>query len=696
MSPEQAKGKTVDKRSDIWAFGAVLFEMLASKPAFAGDDVSEILASVIKGEVHLDLLPANLHPRVREAITRCLQKDLKKRYPDIVDARYEIEQSLADSGGLFVQPVAAAEPRMRLRTILAWIAATAILSVLVTGIVMRQLKPSASPKSVSRLSITLPASQRLGPQMAFALSPDGTKLAYVASQGNTRQIYLRRLDSFEAEPLAGTEGAQALSFSPDGQWLGFTASDSGRLMKVPIQGGAPLPLADVYSPTGMCWGENGTILLSPNYGIGGLVQISATGSSPIQVTRARDTKSEGHRWPQLLPGGQAVLFTAWRRNIEDCRIMVHFLKTGRQKVLVEGGTDGRYVPTGHLIFVRQGSLFAVPFDAERMELKGTSVPILNGVGESREGAGWLSVSNQGSLVYSGVRVESIERVLVWVDREGKEQPLEVPPRPYISPRLSPDGNRIAVTIQAANDEIWSYDIPNRKFNRLTFQGRNSVPVWTPDGKRIAFRSDLGGDGALNLFWMLSDGSGAAERLMKSEHFQAASSWSPDGKFLALNQSHPTNNNDIWILPLDKALKPYAFLQTRFAERGGAFSPDGRWIAYSSNETGQYQVHIRPFPGPGGVWQVSTDGGDYPVWARNWELFYSNGNKMMAVKVETIPTFNASPPKMLFEGTSLSFFDVTPDGKRFLKVKSTAQGQQPEQINVVLNWTEELKQRVPAK
>jgi serine/threonine-protein kinase len=366
-------------------------------------------------------------------------------------------------------------------------------------------------------------------------------------------------------------------------------------------------------------------------------------------------------------------------------------------MLVKGGTDGRYVPTGHLVYVRQGNLFAVPFDPERLELRGSPVPILEGVMQSTEGVAQFSFSALGSLAYLLGGVGGTDRVLVWVDRSGREQPLGTPPQPYASPRLSPDGERIAMTIVGANDEIWIYDIPNRRFNRLTFTGRNLNPTWTPDGKRITFRSDQGG-ASLNLFWMPADGSGAAERLAASEYFQLPWAWSPDGKSLVFSMLSITVD-ELWVLPLDRGRKPYPLLQTQFNDDLATFSPDGHWIAYASDESGQLEIYVRPFPNSAGVWQVSTDGGTDPVWARSGELFYHNGDKMMAVEVKTAPTFKAGVPKLLFEERFapgiIQPYDVTPDGKRFLIVKSAEQEQASTQINVVLNWFEELKRRVPS-
>ncbi len=695
MSPEQAKGKSVDKRADIWAFGCILYECLTGKRAFEGETVTETLAAVLTREVQWEALPENTPPSIRLVLRHTLERDTNRRFRDASDARALMDAAEAPAA---VNQPGSASIWSLLRRVLPIVTAFLLLLSALTGIAVWHWKPASGAKPVSRLSVSLPPEQRFWNQFPLlAVSPDGTKLAYVAMQGGKRQIYLRPIDSYDAAPIAGTEQATGPFFSPDGQWLGFYIS--GRLLKISVQGGNPLPLADASAfVTGASWGEDGSIICAPAYGMKGLMQVSETGGS-LNPVASKDAASEALRWPQFLPGGQAILFTAWRRNVEDARIMVRSLKTGKEKILIEGGTDGRYVPTGHLVYARRGSLYAVRFDPERLEVQGTPEPVLQGIMQSIEGVAHYAFSSQGTLAYIRGSVGGAEeRDMVWVDRSGKEQPIGVPQRPYYVPHLSPDGKRIALVIQGINDEIWTYDIPDRKFNRLTFKGQNINPVWTPDGKRIVFRSDLGGNGRLNLFWLPADGSGGAERLTVSDSNDSPHAFSPDGKSLIFSRVHPTSGSDLWILPLGSKEKPFQLLATRFSEWFSAFSPDGRWFSYSSDESGQYEIYVRPFPGPGGVWQVSTNGGTYPIWARSGELFFRNGDKMMAVELQTTPAFKAGNPRTLFEAkfafADVNAHDVTADGKLFLIVKPSEKDQASAQIQVVLNWFEELKRKVP--
>jgi serine/threonine-protein kinase len=545
----------------------------------------------------------------------------------------------------------------------------------------------------------------IGP--AVALSPDGTHLAYVARQGGTQQIYLRALDSLEARPISGTEGAVNPFFSLDGQWVGFFAR--GTLNKVSVNGGAALSLGDAASPYGASWGSQGTIAFTPQ-AVSGLQQLQDTGGTAQPLTRIEKGESS-HRWPEFLPGGKAVLFAASGSNTiwTSAQVAVHSVRTGERRNLIQGGTQPRYTASGHLVYAQGGSLVAVPFDPQRLTATGATVPVVEGVLQSpTTGAAQYSFSATGSLVYVSGSVQSAQHRLVWVNRNGAEQPLAAPAHAYLNPRLSPDGQRLAVGITEQEAQLWLYDLSRETLTRLTFEGNvNGYPAWTPDGKRIAFSSNK--EGILNVFWQLADGSGGLERLTTSEYVNTPSSWSPDGQLLVFNVNDPTTQRDILALPLGdpsassgQVRKAQPFLRTRFDEGAPRFSPDGRWLAYVSDESGRYEIYVQPYPGPGGKWQISTEGGTEPVWNRNGrELFYRSADKMIAVDIATQAGFAAGKARMLFEGqyvptpATLPNYDVSPDGQRFLMFKPSEQAQAaPTQINVVLNWFEELKRKVP--
>jgi serine/threonine-protein kinase len=556
-----------------------------------------------------------------------------------------------------------------------------------------------------------------------ALSPDGTRLAYVAIQSGTQQLYLRAMDSLEARPIPGTEGATNPFFSPDGQWLGFFAG--GKVKKISVSGGAAVTLGDAVIPRGANWGSHGTIAFAPTT-IAGLQQVLDAGGTPQPLTRL-EKGDVSHRWPEFLPGDKAVLFSAGPTaiNFTNARIAVQSVGTGGRRDLVQGGMNPRYAPSGHLVYAQGGSLMAVPFDPQQLTVTGAAVPVIEGILQSpTNGAAQYSFSATGSLVYISGGVQSAQSRLVWVSRNGAEQPVAAPSHTYLVPRLSPDGRRVAMTIAEQESQTWLYDLSRETSTRFTFEGNyNLNPLWTPDGKRIAFESNK--EGPPNLFWQLADGSGGLERLNTSEYIQVPMSWSPDGQLLAFLEVNPTTGFDIWVLRMGdpsagsgqalsassgqvpstgsgQGRKAEPFLRTPFNETLPRFSPDGRWLAYISDESGRYEVYVRPYPGPGGKSQVSRDGGTEPVWNRNGrELFYRSGNKMMAVEIAVQPGFTAGTPRMLFQGpyepppVPLANYDVSPDGQRFLMIKPSEQEQAvPTQINVVLNWFEELKQKVP--
>jgi eukaryotic-like serine/threonine-protein kinase len=706
MSPEQARGKACDKRTDIWAFGCVLYELLTGRQAFQGETTTEILAAVLRGEPDWQTLPETTPLSIRALLRRCLQKEMNKRARDAGDARIEIEEALAapvTSELTTAAPTKGFHALGRRGLILSL--GIFLFGAVIASLATWNLKPSP-PQLVTRTVITLPPGQQLagmenGP--AVTLSPDGTHLAYVARLGGTQQIYLRAMDSLEARLIPGTEGGVIPFFSPDGQWLGFFADN--KLKKVSVSGGAALTVGDIVFPVGANWGSQGMIAFAPTQ-VSPLLQVPDAGGTPQPLTRL-EKRDVGHRWPEFLPGGKAVLFAT--STGATSQVAVQSLGTGERRNLVVGGMSPHYAVSGHLVYAQGGSLMAAPFDSQRLEVTGAAVPVVEGLLESPvSGHAQYSFSTTGSLVYVPGSVRATQLKLVWVSRNGAEQPLAAPARGYMFPRLSPDGRRVALGITEQDSQVWLYDLSRETSTRFTFEGNvNMYPVWTPDGKRIVFASNK--EGPRNLFWQLADGSGGLERLTTSEYLQAPHSWSPDGQLLAFAELNPTTGVDIWVLRMGDpspgsglARKAQPFLRTPFSESAPRFSPDGRWLAYISDESGRYEIYVQPYPGPGGKWQISTEGGTEPMWNPNGrELFYRSGDKMMVVELTTQPGFAAGTPRMLFEGpyvptpTTPPNYDISPDGQRFLMLKPSESAESAlTQIIVVQNWFEELKRRVP--
>ena len=698
MSPEQARGQPVDQRADIFTFGSVLYELLTGKRAFEGETITDTIASILKGEPEWDLLPQGIPSTIRFLMSRCLQKDPHRRLQHIDGARILIEEAL--TGATTVSPIGVSSPSGWKRA-LPW--SIAMVAVVVAGLALWNLtSPTSTQQPALRFMLALPVNEKMAnltESPALALSPNGTRLAYVATRAGTAQLYLHTMGQLEAEPIAGTEAARSPFFSPDGQWLGFFAR--AKLKKVSVSGGTPVILSDVtWAGATASWGADDTIVLTPHSN-SVLFQVPAGGGTPQPLT-TRDSESGegGHASPQVLPGGKAVLFTV--QSTVGLQIVVKSLETGERKVVLRGAAHARYVPTGHLVYVQAGTLMAVAFDIDELETTGTPISIFQGIMQPGRSPAYphLTFSDTGTLVYLPADTSrNLSRTLVWVNQKGAVEPLGAPPGHYFSPRFSPDGQRVVVSIFSGGQwDIWVYDIRRDTLTRLTFE-RGRAPLWTPDGKRVTFQSTR--FGPRNLFWKPADGTGAEELLLESELPHMAHSWSPDGKVLAFSEILPSTNADIWVLPLEGERKPQLFLRTPFTETGPVFSPDGHWLAYRSNESGQDEIYVQPFPSTGAKWQISTKGGEEAVWAPSGrELFYRNGNQMMAVDITTEPTFTHGTPKLLFEGEYFSYgpravYDVAPDGQRFLMIKESEQVSST-QIHVVLNWFEELKRLVPTE
>jgi serine/threonine-protein kinase len=551
--------------------------------------------------------------------------------------------------------------------------------------------------------VPLPPATLVGGLIGFpavAITPDGKQLAFVGIHDGIRQIYLRPFDTYEATPIAGTEGATDPFFSPDGQWLGFVANR--RMKRVALSGGAPVNLLNTpYNFFGLTWGPRNTIAYTPQFD-SAIWELPVGGGNPRELTKLdRNKKEVGHHWPEWLPGGDAILFTVLREgnSWDEASIEAQRIDTGERHVLVEGGTYPRYAASGHLLYMRSGSLMAVPFDRERLQVTGSPVSVVNGVMQGMIGSGQFSVSRRGDLAYVPGAVQSGEMTLVLADRHGATRPLPVVGNAYHMPRLSPDGSRVAVwIIRGTRCEVTVYHLANDTWTRLTFGEDNHAPVWSPDGTRVVYQSTSAR--GYDLFWTRADGGGATEQLTHREQLAVAGSFTPDGRLLAFADFDLQTGWDIWTMPLDGDRKARLFLQTPANELMPVVSPDGRWLAYATDESGRSEVFVRAFPGPGGPWQISADGGSDPVWTRSGkELIYRQRESIMAVEISTESGFTPSKPTRVTKLLDEPFdhywgrnWDVTPDGKRFLMVKTRDEAMQATHINVVLHWLDQLRSR----
>ena len=665
--------------------------MLTSRRAFAGDSVSDTLASVIKSDPDWSRLPAATPAGVRRLLKRSLEKNVTQRLQAIGDARLEIDDALAGREPDAPRTIYAPPARGFRRPVPLALALALALAAVVTGSIVaswlsrgsgteanqRPLEVTQTLISVApadRLRSTTERVESLGEgrpnRTAVALSPDGRSLVFSAVRGKQLQLYLRELDQLDATPIVGTEGGGGPFFSPDGQWVGFWAN--GALKKVTRKGGAGATTICETTETrlamvGASWGSNNTIVFAGQSGR--LWQVSAAGGQPSPLTRLDESKGErSHRLPQILPGSGAVLFTVRQTAFpkwEETRVVVQSLVTGERKDLLQGA-DARYVPSGHLVYVRAGALFAVAFDLERLQVTSGPVNMLGDVmqaaympnGFNNSGAGQFAVSASGALVYvPGGMFPDLERSLVWVDRKGATQLVLAERRAYFAPRLSPDGQRVLVWISGRDRNVWVYNIPRGSLTKLTTEGQNAYSQWTPNGMQVTFQNAVG-----TLLWKPVDGAGTEARLTTEGDTGLPSSWSPDGQALAIVRATPETDYDIWVLPLTGDRKPHPVVKTTVRDMYPEFSPDGQWLAYSSSETGRDEVYVQRYPGPGPRYQVSSDGGIAPAWPRHGrELFYqarSEGSseaterrKFIAVPVTTTgQTFVAGKPRVLFEFT----------------------------------------------
>jgi eukaryotic-like serine/threonine-protein kinase len=732
MSPEQLEGKELDVRSDIFAFGVVLYEMLTGARAFPGETQAGVIAAILSSEPPaVSTLEPRTPPALERIVSKCLEKEPDARWSSVHDVLVQLEWitqdvsvgSASDLGS--TQPVAGERSLSSAgrRERLVWTAV--VMGLLVAGVWLAR-RDDPAPALVSRAAIAVNPAERLRSQpgddglpqgrpsrTAIALSPDGRSLVFSGVRGDRQQMYLRPIDALDAVPIDGTDGAHTPFFSPDGQWIGFWAG--GALKKVPLAGGPPVTIAEVPQIVSASWGSGDRIVFS--YGNGGVWVVPAVGGQPKPLTTVDETEREfSHRFPQLIQDGTALLFTVTHDGIpnwDKTQIVVQSLSTGERRLLIEGGADARYVSSGHLLYIRQGTLAAASFDEERLVVTGGSVGMQSGVMQASNmgysgfdsGAGQYSVADTGTLVYvSGTPMPDREFSLVWVDRSGNAEPLQLPRRYFLGPRLAPDGRTVAVAIfgsDTAQRNVWIHDIGRGTFRPLTESGNSGMPVWTRNGSRLVFPSEGAFSG--NLFWTLADGTGTPERLTTAPSGQVPSSISPDG-LLAFVQT-----NDVWLVRLGGDRQPRPVLNRSHFEGFPDFSPDGRWLAFTSTESGRPEVYVQPFPGPGPAQRISTDGGQAPAWRKDGrELFYHSVHsappgEAEPLKVMAVPMAAGLPvggPKQLFEGpyfpsAPTRSYDVAADGTRFLMVKMDKRPMaQIRDIVLVQNWVQELKQRLP--
>jgi Tol biopolymer transport system component/predicted Ser/Thr protein kinase len=721
MSPEQVEAKELDARSDIFSFGAVLYEMVTGQRAFRGKSQLSVASAILEKDPEpISTLQPLTPPSLDHAIRRCLAKDPEDRWQTARDLLLELKW-IAE-GGSQADAVAPIDSQRKLRERLA-LSAVVVLALaaaaLAIGFIMRAPNPSEPISLSAEVGADAPLYTEWG--ASAILSPDGRRMAFIATDSDQkRRIYVRSLDQLQASALSGTENARDHFCSPDGQWLGFFAD--GKLKKISVQGGAAVTLCDAPTGHGGSWTEGGSIVFAPTIR-SPLYKVSSAGGIAEPLTTLSQQAGEiTQRWPQVLPGGKAVLFTSNTHggNYEDADIVAYSISSGQRKTILHKGFYPRYLPSGHLLYMHEGTIFAAIFDLKRLEVTGQPVPIVEGVVTAPgNGGAQFSFSDSGNLVYVPGRRSSQNLGLYWMNGEGKFTPLRGALGDYYNLAFSPDGNRIALEIaDGKRTDIWVYEWARDTLTRLTFGGQSNVdPVWTPDGQRIVFTTVENGD-QFDLYWKRADGAGEAQRLTQSRSTKYAGSWSLDGKVLAFEQRNPDTFWGILTLNVDgdeksgwKVGEARPFLNGPFNERAPAFSPDGRWLAYRSDESGTPEVYVQPFPGPARKWQISTGGGCNPKWSRNGkELYYRTPTFTggQDVKVMVAPysisgdSFRAekprawSPGQFSIRGSEYSGYALHPDGKRVAVLRAPEAGasQAVNKVTFLFNFFDELRRKVP--
>ena len=711
MSPEQVQGQDTDYRSDIFSLGVVLYELLTGQLPFKGMHETALAYEIVNVDpAPMSSVKPELDPVLDSIVLECLEKDPNERTQSARQVSLDLKRFKRESSRQRASRITAARPigkhtdesrvtaspfQQRRQWIWPGISVVLVFAWIISAWLFWPASHRA--QAVARLSISLPKDQPIstGSFTALAISPDGSRIVYRANG----KLYQRRLDSFDLEEIPGTDDGSSPFFSPDGKWIGFFAS--GKMKKISLSGGSSVDLADnVTDNRGGTWLSDGSIIFEPQ-GIAGLYRMSADGGSASKLTSLDTLQGERtHRWPQCLPDGKSVLFTIGTMDspdyYEDAMIGVANVETGEHQIILRGASRAEYVAAGFLVFSRAGSLFGCRFDLDHLKVEGSSFPIVDNLsGDQQTGATNFDISGNGTLAWIPGQTTSSNRELAFVDLDGSITSLPLRPGQYFEPRISPDGKNIALVIESGKDyDIWIYNIPNNTMNRFTFGGPNRTPVWSPDGKRIAFAYNAAAK--LSVMIRRADGTGPAEEIPMT-HRTYVNSWTGDGSTLLLSVPGAGTGWDIHTLPLNGDRQLHPWLATKFDEYQASVSPDGRWLAYRARESGVGEVYVRPYPSGDGKWQVSTGGANEVHWSPDGRtLYYGRPGAIAAVPIDGGHSFTMGRPHIVLQGfdwipvESAQTFDLSPDRKHILIIRAKEGSEAPSQINVVQNWFDELK------